>query len=161
MSEGAELDLVWSESDSLLFFLNNVRDAVVQVSAGLTAEQERAAGVPSGTSLLGLVRHLTGAEVLWFQRIFRGEDRALDLSMAVPADATRDEVVAAYRQACGRSDEIVRACPDLAMLASTANAGEDERVSLRAIVVHMIEETARHAGHADILREQIDGATGL
>jgi len=47
------------------------------------------------------------------------------------------------------------------MLARTANAGEDERVSLRAIVVHMIEETARHAGHADILREQIDGATGL
>ncbi len=161
MSEAAELDQVWSESDSLLFFLNQVREAVVRVSAGLTAEQERAAGVPSGTSLLGLVRHLTGAEVLWFQRIFLGEDRAADLSMAVPADMTRDEVVAAYRQACGRSDEIVRACPDLATLASRANAGEDERVSLRAIVLHMIEETARHAGQADILRERVDGATGL
>lgn len=152
--------MVWSESDSLLFFLNRVRDAVVQVSAGLTAEQERAAGVPSGTSLLGLVRHLTGAEVLWFQRIFLGEDRVADLSMTVPADVTRDEVVAAYRQECARSDDIVRACPDLATLASRTNATEDERVSLRAIVAHMIEETARHAGQADILRERIDGATG-
>ncbi len=83
------------------------------------------------------------------------------MSMDVPAGATRDEVVAAYRQACARSDEIVRARPALSAVARIANPGEDQAVSLRRIMVHMIEETARHAGHADILREQIDGAVGL
>jgi Protein of unknown function (DUF664) len=81
--------------------------------------------------------------------------------MDVPADATRDEVVAAYREACARSDQIVRGCPDLSTLAKIANPGEDQRDSLRIIMAHMLRETARHAGHADILREQIDGATGL
>ncbi len=81
--------------------------------------------------------------------------------MDVPGGATREEVVAAYREACARSDEIVRACPDLSTLAKIANPGEDQIDSLRRIVAHMIEETGRHAGHADILREQIDGATDL
>ncbi len=97
----------------------------------------------------------------WFQRVFRGQDRAIDMSMTVPAGVTRDQVVAACRQACARSDEIVRACPDVSTVAAIANPGEAHPVSLRRIVTHMIEETARHAGHADILREQIDGATGL
>jgi Protein of unknown function (DUF664) len=60
-----------------------------------------------------------------------------------------------------RSDEIVRACPALSTLAKTSNPGEDRVVSLRRMLAHMIEETARHAGHADILRERIDGVTGL
>ena len=81
--------------------------------------------------------------------------------MDVPADQTHDEVVAAYREACARSDDIVRACPDLSTKAKIANPGQDQRDSLRRIVAHMIEETARHAGHADILREQIDGATDV
>jgi hypothetical protein len=69
--------------------------------------------------------------------------------------------VAAYRKTCARSDEIVRACPDLSTMARVANPGEDQKDPLRVIVAHMIEETARQAGHADILRERIDGATGL
>jgi hypothetical protein len=84
-----------------------------------------------------------------------------DKSMDVPADAIREQVVAAYRAACTRSDEIVRASSDLSTLAEIANPGEDQKDSLRSILGHMIEETACHAGHADILREQIDGATGL
>ncbi len=83
------------------------------------------------------------------------------MPMDVPAGATADQVVAAYRQACARSDEIVAASEDLSAQAAIANPGEDQPVSLRRILVHMIEETARHGGHADILREQIDGATGL
>jgi hypothetical protein len=79
--------------------------------------------------------------------------------MDVPAGVTHDEVVAAYREACARSDEIVRSCSDLSTMAAIANPGEDDIDSLRRIVAHMIEETARHAGHADILRELIDGAT--
>lgn len=67
--------------------------------------------------------------------------------------------MAAYRNACARSDEIVRACPELATMSKIAKPGEDKAVPLRVIVTHMIEETGRHAGHADILREQIDGVT--
>jgi hypothetical protein len=81
--------------------------------------------------------------------------------MDVATGLTRDEVVAGYRAACARSDEIVRACPDLSTMAKIANPGEDEKDSLRRIMAHMLRETSRHAGHADILRELIDGATEL
>lgn len=161
MSDDPGRDVTESESDVLLFFLNRVRDAVVRASAGLTGEQQRRPGVPSGTSLFGLIRHLTAVEEHWFQRVFLGRDRTIDLSMDVPPGAAGDEIVAAYRRACARSDEIVGACPSLSVLAAIANPGEDRVVSLRRILAHMIEETARHAGHADILRERIDGATGL
>ena len=161
MSDSAGREVAESEREVLLYFLTRVRDAVVRASAGLTAEQQRTPGVPSGTSLLGLIRHLTGVEEHWFQRVFLGQDRDIGISMTVPPGATRNQVVAAYRQACARSDEIVRACPDLSTVATIANPGVPHPVSLRRIVTHMIEETARHAGHADILREQIDGATGL
>src|SRR6266542_4178562 len=147
MGDGTGRDLLESERDVLLFFLNRVRDAVVRASAGLTGEQQRLPGVPSGTNLLGLIRHLTAVEEHWFQRVFLGGDCIIDMSMDVPAGATRDEVVAAR--------------PALSAVARIANPGEDQAVSLRRIMVHMIEETARHAGHADILREQIDGAVGL
>jgi uncharacterized damage-inducible protein DinB len=150
-----------SEGDVLLAYLNHLRDTVVRVSEGLTDEQLRAPGVPSGTNLLGLVHHLTGVEVHWFERVFLGQEVTTDKSMEAPAAMTRDEVVAAYRRACARSDSIVGDRPDLATLAAIPNPGEDTRDSLRSILVHVIEETARHAGHADILREQIDGATGL
>jgi uncharacterized damage-inducible protein DinB len=125
-----------SEAEVLLFFLNRLRDAVVRDSAGLTDEQQRAAGVPSGTSLLGLIQHLTAVEEHWFQRVFLGEDMSVDMSMDVPAGASADQLVAAYRKACARSDEIVRACPDLSTLARSANPGESRLGSLRRIVVH-------------------------
>lgn len=115
----------------------------------------------SGTNLLGLVRHLTWVEQHWFQRVFLGEEPGTADSMVVPAGQSRDEIVAAYRKACARSDDIVRAAPDLGVLATRVNPGEQVRAPLRAIVTHMIEETARHAGHADILRERIDGATAF
>ena len=162
MGDNAGRDPQERESDALLAFLNKMRDAVVRASEGLTSEQQRTPGVPSGTNLLGLIQHLTGYEEHWFQRVYLAEDHAIETSMTVPASTTRAEVLAAYRQACARSDEIVRASPGLTTLAKGTNPGEEgRRPSLRRIVVHMIEETARHAGHADILREQIDGATGL
>ena len=161
MFDHAVRDLVGSERDVLLHYLNKMRDAVVRTSEGLTDEHQRTAGVPSGTNLLGLIRHLTWVEEHWFRRVFLGEDRDTDDSMYVPDGEPREEVVTAYREACARSDEIVRACADLSTMAKIANPGEDQPVSLRRIVAHMIEETARHAGHADILREQIDGATDL
>lgn len=161
MSDDPGRDLTESEADVLLFFLNRVRDSIVRASSGLSDEQQRAPGVPSGTSLLGLIKHLTAVEEHWFQLVFLGGNLSVDMSMDVPAGAGRDELVAAYRKACARTDEIVRACPDLSTLARTVNPGEQRIVSLRRILAHMIEETARHAGHADILRERIDGATDL
>jgi uncharacterized damage-inducible protein DinB len=155
--------IAWMESERevLLRYLNKMREAVVRTSEGLTDEQARTPGVPSGTSLLGLVQHLTAVERHWFQFVFLGEGPAPDDSMEVPAGVTREELVAAYREACARSDEIVRACPDLATMSRIANPGEDQLDPLRVIVAHMIEETGRHAGHADILRERIDGAVGF
>jgi uncharacterized damage-inducible protein DinB len=150
-----------SETETLLAYLNAMRRAVVNTSEGLSDQQQRSPSVPSGTNLLGLIQHLTGVEEHWFQRVFLGDEMAPNKSMDVPVAATREEVVTAYRAACARSDEIIRACPDLSTLSAIANPGEEAQDPLRSIVVHLIEETARHAGHADILREQIDGATGL
>ena len=154
-------DLIGSERDVLLYYLNKNRDAVVRTSEGLTDEQQRRAGVPSGTSLLGIIRHLITVEEHWFETVFLGTGRERDDSMQVPAGTTREQIVSAYRAACARSDDIVRACPDLSTMAQIANPGEDDIDSLRRIIAHMIEETARHAGQADILRELIDGATEL
>ncbi len=161
MPDATAPDLVGSERDVLLHYLNKMRDAVVRTSVGLTEAQQRTPGVPSGTSILGIIQHLTAVERHWFERVFLGADRDSDDSMDVPPDVRTADVVAAYREACARSDEIVRACPDLSTMARIVNPGEDELDSLRRILAHMIEETARHAGHADILREQIDGATNL
>jgi uncharacterized damage-inducible protein DinB len=152
-------DWMGSERSVLVHYLDKMRDAVVRTSSGLTEDDARMPGVPSGTSLLGIVHHLTEVEAHWFRRVFAGEDIELEMSMDVPVGAGRDDVVAAYRAECARSNEIVHACPDLGALAAIANPGEDEIAPLRVIVTHMIEETARHAGHADILREQIDGVT--
>ena len=150
----------------LLHYLNKNRDAVVRTSEGLSDVQQRAPGVPSGTNLLGLVRHLTWVEQHWFRFVFLHEvldflHEVLDIddAMDAPVDATREQIVAAYRAACARSDEIVRARPDLSTMSKIANPGEDDKCSLRVIMTHMIKETARHAGQADILREQIDGVT--
>jgi uncharacterized damage-inducible protein DinB len=153
-------DLVGSERDVLLHYLNKNRDAVVRIVEGLSEEQLRRPGAPSGTNLLGLLYHLVDDEVHWFQQVFLGADVESDDAFEAPAGVTPAAVIAMYRAACARSDEIVRGCPDLSTLARIANPGEAEPVALRRIVTHMIEETARHAGHADILREQIDGVTG-
>lgn len=149
------------ETEVLLFFLNRLRNAVVDASAGLTDEQQRTPGVPSGTNLLGLIRHLAAVEQHWFVQVFLGRDCEIDDSMRVPVQETHARVVRGYRRACAKSDEIVRAAPDLTVLAQVTTSGSDGPVSLRRIVAHMIEETGRHAGHADILRERIDGTTGL
>jgi len=152
-----EPDLVHSERDVLLRYLDRQRSGIVRATEGLTDEQLRAPGVPSGTNLLGLIKHLTAVEQHWFRVVFLGEQLDLDDSMEVAEGLSRDEVVAAYRAACARSDEIISAHPDLSTLSQVPNPGEEGLDSLRLIMAHMVEETACHAGHADILRELIDG----
>jgi uncharacterized damage-inducible protein DinB len=150
-----------SEADTLLAYLNAMRQAVVRDCGGLDDASLRRPGVPSGTSLLGIVHHLTGVEQHWFRRVFLGDGVEYDKSFQPAADRTADEVIAAYRGVWAEHDGIVHGHPDLSVSAAAVNPGEDALDPLRSIVVHLVEETARHAGHADILREQIDGATGL
>lgn len=79
-----DYDLKYTECHVLLAYLNRVRDAVVRTVEGLTEEEVRAPGVPSGTNLLGLVQHLTGVERHWFRKVFLGEQPVVDKSMVVP-----------------------------------------------------------------------------
>ncbi len=146
------------ERDTLVVFLDYLRDCVVAKLQGLDAVHARTSHVPTGTSILGLVKHLTFAEVAWFQYAFAGRDVTFPASELVPADDARS-VVAAYRSATAISNEITAACDDLDRR-SARLATAPEPMSLRWVLVHMIEETARHAGHADILRELTDGETG-
>jgi hypothetical protein len=146
------------ERGTLVAFLDYLRDGIVVKVEGLAEEDARRTLVPSGTNVLALVKHLTMVEVLWFQSSFAG------LDVRVPSDRLRDDdrienVVAAYRAACARSNEIVSEASDLSARCAHKPPTTDP-MSLRWILVHMVEETARHAGHADILREQLDGATG-
>ena len=155
-------ELTWqqlcdSERETLLRYLDKMRAAVIRATEGLDDEQLRRPGVPSGTNLLGLVHHLTGVEQHWFQYVFAGSDDEPDMAMTAPAEVPAAAVVARYRAVSSRSNEIVRDCDDLSTMAARPNPGEDGLDSLRVVTAHLLEETARHAGHADILREQIDG----
>ncbi len=149
------------ERTTLVSFLDYLRDRVVVKLQGLGEDQARRSLVPSGTSLLGLVKHLAVVELGWFRWSFAGED--LDLSPRdvdlVPED-TIASVIAMYRAAVHSARETTAGSFDLDQRAVRSRQLEVEPPSLRWILVHMIEETARHAGHADILREQIDGTVG-
>jgi hypothetical protein len=144
------------EKATLVEFLDYLRRAMLSNLEGVPEPQVRTAGVPSGTSLLGLVKHVTYVERFYFL----GADVS-DWSATfrpTPKD-TVDTVVHGYRDAVAQANAIIDACEDLARPAPRS-ARPQSAPSMRWILVHMIEETGRHAGQADILREQIDGATG-
>lgn len=144
------------EKATLTGFLNYLRDAIAAKAAGAPEPQVRTAGVQSGTNVLGLVKHLTFVERFYFL----GEDvRDWDATMRPTADETIDGVIKAYQEAVNRSNEIIETYTDLTLPAPMAPR-KKKAPSMRWLLVHMIEETGRHAGHADILREQIDGSTG-
>jgi hypothetical protein len=112
--------------------------------------------VPSGTSLLGLVRHLAHVE----RFTFLGEDVAdWPATFRPRPDETVASVLADYRDAVDRANAVIDACADLTGPAARP-ARSGHAPSMRWALVHMIEETGRHAGHADILRELVDGSTG-
>jgi hypothetical protein len=134
---------------------------------GLDAEQMARRSVPPSTmSLLGLVRHLAKVEHSWFRRVMEGkpldrlywsaEDRDLDFNGAVADPAVVEDAWSSWRREVAHAEEYVVAAPSLDVLA----IHHDDPVELRSVLVHLIEEYARHAGHADLLRECIDGRTG-
>jgi uncharacterized damage-inducible protein DinB len=149
---------IGDEKQTLVDFLDYLRHSVILKADGLSDDTARLPGVPSGTSLLGLIKHLTYVEIGWFHFAFGGLDVALP-SGDLEADDNISTVVAAYREACERSNEIVGDCDDLDELCPHTG-GAPERMTRRWVLVHLVEETARHAGHADIIRERIDGTVG-
>lgn len=146
------------ERDLLVEFLDYLRESVVIKAGGLSDEDVRKPMVPSGTNLLGLIKHLTMADVFWFHYSFAGEDVAIP-SEHLEADDTPESVIEGYRAAWAHSNELVAAVDDMDR-PSVRPHRVGGHLSLRWILVHMVEETGRHAGHADILREQIDGTVG-
>jgi uncharacterized damage-inducible protein DinB len=148
------------ELDVAHAFLKFQRHCVLKKAEGLTEEQLRTPLVASGTSILGLVQHLTEAERMWFFHHLGGDhwDEENELGMTVPATTSADEVIEGYRAAIADSDRAIENAGGPEALMAIPIDGN--RMSLRWILAHMTTETARHAGHADILREQIDGATG-
>jgi uncharacterized damage-inducible protein DinB len=137
--------------------------------AGLDAEQlARRSAPPSSMSLLGLVRHLADVEQAWFDRVenagnrrrppmyYSADDPDGDFDNAVADAALVEEAFASWRVACAKSRAVAAAFA----LDSTFEHERWGTMSLRWVLNHMIEEYARHNGHADLLRELIDGTTG-
>ncbi|MET9211482.1 MULTISPECIES: DinB family protein [unclassified Nocardia] len=142
------------EAEVLRGFLDYLRTSVAAKVEGAPEPQARTAAVPSGTNLLGVLAHLTFVE----RAMFLG-DTVTDWQATfrvAPEDSVGD-IVARYRSAVERANDILDGCTDLG--APIPRPGRPAP-SVRWALTHMIEETGRHAGHADILRELIDGSTG-
>jgi hypothetical protein len=160
-----ELVSTGTEREVLEAFLNGYRSVVRRQLLGLSEQDARRHLVPSETTAAGLVKHLASVERGWFQRVLAqrsDEQIGTDVgggerSWQVSPEETIDRLLADYDLACKQSSEIAAGMA----LDDTAPHRRMGRVSLRWVYVHMIEETARHAGHADVLREQTDGATGF
>jgi uncharacterized damage-inducible protein DinB len=148
------------ELDTAHAFLSFARHCVLKKADGLSDEQLRRVLVDSGTSILGLVQHLAEAERYWFGHHVAGAawDADQEHGMTVPTDRTAAEVLQDYRTTIEDSDRAIRAAgdPDARVVVPV----EGNQHTLRWVMAHMTSETARHAGHADILREQLDGTTG-
>ncbi|MEV7192075.1 DinB family protein [Streptomyces sp. NPDC093510] len=156
MKETAPPGSADDEKATLRSCLDQLRNSIADKVAGAPEPQVRTAGVPSGTSLLGLLKHLAFVERFYFLGEEPGHWPA---TLRPSATDTVDSVLADYRTSVQRANEVIGACPDLAFLAPRPPR-RGPGPSMRWVLVHMIEETGRHAGHADILREQIDGSTG-
>jgi uncharacterized damage-inducible protein DinB len=144
------------EREVLMTLLQYQRESLARKVVGVDDEAARRSPVNSGTTLLWLVRHLAVAERLWIIHRFAGGQQP---SLAPKAsNDTVDSALAAYHQTWADVDAVIAAT---ASLDQVSVIGDDSgRPTLRWILAHLLEETARHAGHADILRELVDGTTG-
>lgn len=154
-----------NHKDLLEAFLDEQREILINKVAGASETDQRKHLVPSETTLLGLVKHLAYVERWWFQDRFAGQDASYpwtdedwDADFRIEEVESTEAILDLYRAECEKSRAITAA----ASLDDRSQHGTTSREppSLLWILLHMIEETARHNGHADILREQMDGATG-
>ena len=155
-----------TERDALRSFLDQQRDALIRKIDGLSDQDARNAATVSSLSLLSLLKHSAVWERRWFQIIFAGrsfpdewpavgDDE--DATFALRDEDTVESVLAYYREQIAISREIT-ASRDLDARCARSDLVDE---NLRWVAMHLIEETARHAGHADIIREAIDGSRGL
>ena len=153
----------------LRLYLQDARDALLWKLDGLSEYDVRRPMTATGTNLLGLIKHLTGAEAAYFGETFGRPVQAPPLWIAgsaepnadmwATADETREQIVGDYRRVCAHADVTIESLP----LDTVGRVpwGQHAELPLRRILVHMIAETQRHAGHADIVRESVDGATSF
>jgi uncharacterized damage-inducible protein DinB len=158
------------ELQQLCAFLDYQRATVLWKAEGLGGEQLSRPHPPSTLTLGGILNHLALVEDSWFEVRFAGlPERAPwasvdwkadpDWEFRTAADLDPGELRQRYLDACARSREVVARAESLDQLGATAWP-DGRRWDLRWVLLHMIEETARHAGHADLIRESIDGETG-
>lgn len=156
------------ERTTLVGYLRDYRLTIELKCSGLDADgMARRSVEPSNLSLLGLVRHLADVERHWFRHVLSGQDAPPlyrsdgDPEVAFNGAVADPDVVASawadWREEVGFSERFVEEAPNLDVTGSYADG---KLISLREVLVHMIEEYARHAGHADFLRERIDGRVG-
>ncbi|MEV8022821.1 DinB family protein [Streptomyces sp. NPDC086554] len=146
-----------SEADVLRGFLDYLRASIATKVEGAAEPQVRTAAVPSGTSLLGLLNHLIAVE----SATFLGEGVTdWQATFRPPSADSVADVVARYRATVDRANQVLDACTDLGAPLPRPGSSGRPSPSVRWALTHMIEETGRHAGHADIIRELIDGTTG-
>ncbi len=161
--------MIGDERTMLVAWLEFHRETLAFKCEGLTPDQLRERSVPpSSMSLLGLVRHMAEVERIWFRNVLGGQDlpgryfskdnpdgEFDDVDTADP-----DEAFASWRVECAIARDLVAKAVSLEDTGTRIREGQENVYSLRWILIHMIEEYARHNGHADLLRERIDGATG-
>jgi uncharacterized damage-inducible protein DinB len=158
--------LVDDERDGLLAFLEHQRAAVRNAAYGLREDQARLAPSSSALSLGGLVKHLADAERGWTDHIAgeasgAGSYEDYMASFVLTDDETLAGVLEQYEQVSARTDKVVAGVDDLGRRVSLPEAPwypDTENCTVRWILLHLLEETARHAGHADVIREALDGA---
>jgi hypothetical protein len=162
---------VSAEDQVLLNFLAAQRETVLGIVEGLDEEAWHRSVVPSGWTPAGLVEHLSGAELHWFQEVVAAADTTppgveemspYDPMAAFVTDWSSADIIAEYRELCARSDAVLALTPLSARPRGKHGDSEvAEPPTVRWVVLHVIEETARHAGHLDIARELLDGKTRL
>jgi uncharacterized damage-inducible protein DinB len=166
MVERGEPPLMAPERQMLEAWLDFHRDTLALKCEGLTGAQLRERAVPPATlSLLGLIRHMAEGEHQWFTLVLGGEqtpypyytDDNPDADFDDVDDADAAEAFETWRSLCASARERVAAAPSL----DVTGTQDGREFSLRWIMIHMIEEYARHNGHADLLRQRIDGVTGV
>jgi uncharacterized damage-inducible protein DinB len=161
----------WDPKADLRRYLQSAREALLWKLDGLSEYDVRRPMVPTGTNLLGLVKHVASVEAGYFGATFGrpfdeplpwlDDDAEPNADMWATADESREEIVGLYRRAWAHSDATIEALA-LDAVGHVPWWPEDRsEVTLHTVLVHMIAETDRHAGHADIVRELIDGAAGL
>jgi uncharacterized damage-inducible protein DinB len=144
------------ERELLLGYLDYQRAAITRKLEDLGEEQARWRPDSKLISLLGIVNHLTHVEWRWIEGALRGNEVSRSEDEFTPGhEVTVAAAVAAYRDRAKETNDAVRAAESI-----TVACGWQEGMDLRWVLVHLIEETARHAGHADATRELLDGTTG-